>query len=195
MNQNSHLSPNDKFLGENTKIRLPSIEEIPFIRFLWSDIETMSPVGGPVEFPDKRSIAWFEWMVYPGTMENCYCLIINKQDNPIGEISFHGWVPEKLTARLNIKVLASKRGNGYAKDALRTFLSFFFYQVGGVLITDDVALENKSGQAFLTSFGFEKAQTKPGCFPMEMSRDNYAMLYQEANQSLDGTARSSAAFL
>jgi RimJ/RimL family protein N-acetyltransferase len=95
-------------------------------------------------------------MVDPGSSTNCYCLIFNMKDIPVGEISFHHWDAETRSADLNVKILDLHRGNGYGKDALLTFLTFFFEIVGGRLMRDDVAPGNKGGQHLLLSLGFEQ---------------------------------------
>ena len=95
-------------------------------------------------------------MVAPGSPANCYCLIFTSDDVPVGEISFHHWNAETRFADLNVKILNMHRGNGYGRDALQTFLSFFFEIVGGCLMRDDVARGNKGGQHLLLLLGFKQ---------------------------------------
>ena len=140
MKQTNHLKPRDILHGQMVHLRPPQIDELSFIRKLWSDPKTMTAVGGPVDLSESKALKWFTHMVDPGGPANCYCLILNKEDIPVGEISFHSWDPDKRTAELNVKVLASHRGHGYAKDALRIFLEFFFRRVEGCVMTDDVAV-------------------------------------------------------
>ena len=142
--------------GERVYIRPPRFEELSFIRALWADPETMAPAGGVHHLPETRAQTWFASMVDPGNSTNCYCLIFSQEDIPVGEISFHRWSQHERSAGLNIKVLATHRGNGYGKGALRTFLAWFFGQVGGRMMTDNVALDNQKGQQLLRSLGFEQ---------------------------------------
>jgi RimJ/RimL family protein N-acetyltransferase len=177
MKENGHLSPGDLLQGRRVYLRLPRVDELSFIRTLWADPETMAPVGGPVDFPETKARTWFARMVDPGGPSNCYCLIFNQDDVPVGEISFHRWDPEARSAGLNVKVLAAHRGNGYAKAALRTFLACFFGQIDGRLITDNVAIRNRTGQQALLRFGFEHDAGVKDVFMLRMTRERFISLY------------------
>ena len=92
----------------------------------------------------------------------------------MGEISFHNWDAGTRSADLNVKVLASYRGNGYGTDALQTFLSFFFNDVGGRVMHDDVALGNKGGQHVLFSLGFDQDIRVTDVCRLELTAERYA---------------------
>jgi RimJ/RimL family protein N-acetyltransferase len=143
----------------------------------------MAPVGGTFEFPESKEREWFERMVHPGSLKNCYCLIFNEKGIPVGEISFHHWDSESRSAELNVKVLASHRGHGYAKDAMRVFMGHFFGAVGGEVMIDDVALDNLGGQRLLNSFGFTQDEDTVDVCRMIMTRESYVSQYGEPNQS------------
>lgn len=151
-----HIGQAEELRGERVYIRPPCFEELSFIRALWADPETMEPVGGPHHLPEARAKTWFASMVDPGNLTNCYCLIFNQENIPIGEISFQRWNQRERSAELNIKVLAKYRSNGYGMDALRTFIAWFFGPVGGGMMTDNVALDNQRGQQLLLTLGFER---------------------------------------
>ena len=112
-------------------------------------------------------------MVDPGGLANCYCLIRERDYTPVREISFHHWDPEERSAKLNLKVLAARRGHGYGKDALCTFLKFYFDRVGGHLMEDEVALDNRPNQRLLESVGFERDDSVSSVFRMTMARQMY----------------------
>jgi len=171
--QITHLGPDDVLQGREIYLRAPRLDELEFIRVLWGDPETMAPVGGPIELPEPKAREWFARMVIPGDGANCYCLIFNSQDTPVGEISFHQWDPDKRSAHLNIKVMARYRRRGYAKDALEVFMTFFFGRLGGMVITDDVALDNPGGQHLMTSAGFRRDESVTSVFWMVMTRRMY----------------------
>ena len=176
----NHLAPSDVIDGQKVYLRLPRVDEIPFIRTLWGDSETMASVGGPADFPEPRARKWFARMVEPGGPANCYCLIFNQEDNPVGEISFHQWDSNERSARLNVKMLASRRGQGYAKNALRAFLACFFGQIGARVMTDDVARDNLGGQQLLASIGFERDDSVQDVCKMVMTRQMYVSRYGAA---------------
>ena len=159
MAQNTHLAPTDILRGENVYLRLPCAEELGFIRALWGDPETMASVGGPVNLPETEAHAWYARLVEPGSSSNCYCLILDMNHVPVGEISFHHWDSETRSATLNVKIHAAHRDHGYTKDAVRTFLDFFFGRVGGRTMSDDVAVDNEAGRRLLESMGFERDES------------------------------------
>jgi RimJ/RimL family protein N-acetyltransferase len=146
--------------GQRVYLRVPKRDEVSFVQALWADPETMEAVGGTHTLPTEKFDRWFAYMVDPGNPEACYCLIFNKDDLSVGEISFHQWNPVEQSAVLNIKILAEYRGRGYAADALKAFLSWFFTRAGGRKIIDDVALDNQSGQRLLKSVGFEPVNNR-----------------------------------
>jgi len=171
--RNNHLAPTDVVHGQKVYLRLPRVDELSFIRTLWGDPDTMAPVGGPADFPETKAREWFARMVQPGDPSNCYCLVYNQEDAPVGEVSFHGWDSDKQSANLNIKILSACRGQGYAKDALRAFLKFFFVGVAGRMMSDDVALTNQAGRQLLESVGFRKDDAVLDVCWMSMTRRMY----------------------
>ncbi|MFC1597680.1 GNAT family N-acetyltransferase [Planctomycetota bacterium] len=187
--RNRHLAPKDVLDGQKVRLRPPRVDEFPFIRALWGDPDTMASVGGPVDFPESKAREWFRRMVEPGGASDCYCLVLNEDDVPVGEISFHHWDAEQRSADLNVKILAVSRGHGYGRDALRTFLEFFFGRVGGHFMTDDVALKNRAGQQLLASMGFEKNDRVSDVFRMTLTRQMYLERYGEPGQGLNDRAR------
>ena len=168
----------DKVLhGESIYIRSPRYDELSFIRMLWADPETMAPVGGTHQFPEAEARSFFERMVDPGDSKNCYCLIFNQEDAPVGEISFHRWIQRERSAELNIKVHALHRGHGYGTDALRTFLGWFFGEAGGSKMTDNVALDNKDGQHLLQLMGFHRDTDYSDTCMLFITREMYTSKY------------------
>ncbi|MGD1002277.1 MAG: GNAT family protein [Candidatus Brocadiia bacterium] len=177
----NHLASNEVLHGRKVYLRLPHLDELSFIRALWGDLETMALVGGPVEFPEPKAREWFTHMVAPGGPANCYCLIFTQDHTPIGEISFHRWDSKERSAVLNVKVVATQRGHGYAKDAILALLAFFFGRVGGRLMTDDVAVDNLLGQHLLRSLGFDRDDTATDVCRMVMTRQMHAIRYSAAS--------------
>ena len=93
-----------------------------FIQWLWSDQETMKPVGGPVFLSDIQAQKQYERMVFPGSSTDCCFLIFNKEKAPVGEIGFHRLNQDNMTAEFNIKIASTERGKGYAGKAITLFL-------------------------------------------------------------------------
>ena len=163
--------------GSRVTLRPPCCEEMPFIRTLWADEETMRPLGGPVTLTDEQAECWFTRMIDPGDEHNLYCLIFDEQNTPIGEVSFHRMDWGTMTADFNIKIIASRRRQGYGNEAMRLLLDYFFYPVGGQLMLDDLALNNLSGQAVLRRFGFEHDPSIKEHYRMFLTREKFRQLY------------------
>lgn len=137
----------------------------------------MEAVGGPLEWPLEHLERWYRRMVEPGRSTDLYCLIESRLDQmPVGEISFHEF--DGSTATLNVKVVASRRGRGVGEKALQTFLRFYFEQVGGVELIDDVALGNAAGRRLLLRCGFLHDPTRQDVYLLRMTRRRFGEMYQ-----------------
>ncbi len=161
------------------KLKKPEWTDIKFIQWLWSDPETMKPVGGPIILDDKKAKIWFERMIEPGNQTDSYRLILNQDRISIGEISFHRLVRESMTADFNIKIANKYRNKGYSKEAMVLFLDYFFNEVGGLVLKDEVALDNELGQQALLSFGFKHDPAVKEVFMLKITREHFNSLYQE----------------
>jgi RimJ/RimL family protein N-acetyltransferase len=163
--------------SHDVELRVPVTSDLPFIQWLWSDPETMKAVDGPFYISDDQAQCWLTAMIDPGQPTNCYRLIFNTKKEPVGEISFHQLNPNTMTAELNIKIASANRGKGYAKKALIQFLDYFFNQLGGRVMLDDVALDNDAGQNLLLRFGFEHDPGIDNVFKLFMTRERYHRLH------------------
>jgi RimJ/RimL family protein N-acetyltransferase len=154
-----------------------------YVRWLWSDPETMAPVGGPVYLTDEQAERWYARMVDPGRRTDCFCLIRLLDDSPVGEISFHRLKLESMVADLNVKVMASARGRGIGHEALRRFAEYFFGQFGGRALCDDVAPANRGGQGALARFGFRRVPSPASVVRFELTARKYAVVRRDASDS------------
>ena len=164
---------------ETSRIQLKGLqwEDMSFIRRLWSDPDTMAPVGGPVILTDEQADQWFRRMTDSANQTDCYRLIVNENDELIGEVSSHRLDRATMTGELNIKIAHSQRRKGYAQEALHLFLDYFFSQYGGKTIIDSVALDNHAGQQILLKFGFQYDISVKEVFMLRMTRHRYYDLY------------------
>lgn len=165
--------------GKLVYIKQPNIDELNYVSELWTDEETMRDVGGTIAFPEEKRGNWYRRMVQPGDGKNFYCLIYNHENNPVGEVSFHGYDREEKSANFNIKVQYKYRGNGYAKEAMELMLNYYFYEFGGEVIFDDVI--NVNGQRALSKFGFEIVSEFEDEVSFEMTKDRFTQLMKGDN--------------
>lgn len=157
---------------------------MPFILRLWTDPDTMRPVGGPVRLTEAEARRWFAAMIDPGNPTDGYRLIVAEDRRPVGEISFHRLVETTMTADFNIKIVGSERRKGYAKQAMLLFLDYFFNQFGGRVLIDDVASGNLEGRLALQRFGFELDATPDDVFRLRMTRAQFNSRYSSIVRSL-----------
>ena len=180
---NSPLNPTQQLPARTLYLQPPTPPDMAFIRHLWSDPETMRPVGGPILLTDMEAATWYAHMVDPGRGTDCYCLIRLLDGTPVGEISFHRLNPADMSADLNIKVMASARGRGIGREALRRFVDFFFRDFGGRTLNDKVAPGNAAGQAALAVLGFRLLRREPDGVCFQMTRAGYdAMIERDAGR-------------
>lgn len=183
-----HIAMEHTMQDCHIELRLPTQEDMQFIRWLWNDPETMKPVGGTISLTDEQAHQWFAKMIMPGCSTDCYRLIFNEENEPVGEISFHRLNPVTMTAEFNVKIAHSQRGKGYAQKAMFLFLDFFFNQLGGKVMVDDIALDNYQGQQVLLKFGYEHDPKVKNVFRVTMTRDRYNCLYPTLISSPSRTA-------
>jgi RimJ/RimL family protein N-acetyltransferase len=165
---------------DRISLRRPKWNDMRFIRQLWSDEETMRPVGGPVIMTDEEARAWFARKIDPGNPSDCYRLIIDPEGRPVGEVSYHCFDADEGLAFFNVKVVHLERGKGYAQSAMRIFLDEFFHQRGGRVMIDDVAVDNITGQEALLRFGFEHVPGTDDVFRVRLTRKRFDHLYHSS---------------
>jgi len=134
-------------------LRVPTPDDLVFIRCMWSDRETMDPVGGPVTLSPEDGTRWYARWIEPGSPDRAYWLVTSG-GRPVGEVSFRGFDTSERRATLNVKIAAWERGHGYARPAVEAVLRFFFEDLAGTQMDDDVALNNPIGQSLILSTGF-----------------------------------------
>ena len=167
------ISPAQPIRGEKIDLVVPGRADLAFIRRLWADPDTMAAVGGPVEMTDAQMADWYLHMIDPGRGTDLFLLILTKEGEPIGEVSFHRLDLDNMQADFNIKVMASHRGRGYGLEAMEQLLGYFFIDLGGHTMIDDLALENTAGQRMLERFGFVHDASQPGVYRLVLTRQRF----------------------
>jgi len=155
------------------ELKLPEKEDMGYIRWLWSDPETMEALGGPVLLTDEEADRWYAYMVDPGRPTECYRLILNEEGDPIGEVSLHQLDLKTKVAMFNLKIVHSERGKGYGREAMLLFLDYFFNELGGCKMLDELALNNLRGQQVLLRFGFVHDPRPKENFCVSITREQF----------------------
>lgn len=165
--------------GENIYLRLPKYEELEYIKWLWMDEETMKEVGGSISLSDENAEKWYRRMVSPGSETDYYCLIFDLEDTSVGEVSFHKYNAETKTGEFNIKIAGLHRGKGYATEAIFLLLGYYFFEFGGQVMEDSIAIDNIVGQQILVKFGFEHDPLVNDAFLVRITKEKFRELYNE----------------
>lgn len=161
--------------GNLVYLKQPEFNELSYVEELWADEGTMIDVGGIVPFPEERRKEWYSKMVYPTDGKNFYCLIYNFENQPVGEVSFHRYDEKNKTADFNIKIQSKHRGNGYAKEAMKLILEYYFTEFGGQVMRD--AVMNINGQQALSKFGFDIESKSDNIIVFKLTKEKFMDIY------------------
>ncbi|MGL4991212.1 MAG: GNAT family N-acetyltransferase [Sarcina sp.] len=149
--------------GSLVYIKKPNYNELDYTKELWADYETMKEVGGVYDFTDGHKNTFYKKMINPTDGKNFYCLVYKNNGEKVGEVSFHGYDCANKMARLNVKIHAKYRGNGYGTEAAKLLLEYYFYEFLGEVIIDRVT--NKIAEKTLQKLGF--TQIRQGYFSLK----------------------------
>ncbi len=174
--------------GRPVQLRRPSPSDMRYIRSLWADPVTMESVGGPIYLTEGQSAKWFRRVVDPGSPGDCYRLICDEGGSPVGEISYHRMDFSTMTAEFNVKIEDQFREEGFAGSAMREFLDFYFTEMDGRVLIDEVASGNLAGQHLLESFGFEPTVEPQLSRRFVMTRERFMELYPPGSRDRDKEA-------
>lgn len=122
--------------GKKIYIKSPQYEEVMFVRSLWSDTDSMQEFGGTFHLTDDKWKLFYKKMVSPTDGRNCYTLVYNYDNQPIGEASFHAYDPSTQMAKLNIKIKKEYRSPEVVEEAIKLILEVYFYEFGGTVMIE-----------------------------------------------------------
>lgn len=157
--------------GKLVYIKQPQFEELHYIKELWADYETMKDAGGIFNFPKEKWELFYKKMVSPADGKNFYCLVYNKEDLPVGEVSFHGYDIATKIARFNVRINSVHRGKGYGAEATRLLLEYFFYEFGGLIMMDTVS--NTKRKNPLLKLGFEIVRRHSNYVTYKLTKERF----------------------
>lgn len=160
--------------GKLVYIKQPEYKELVFTSKLWASEETMKDIGGVYNFTENKWDSFYKKMVYPTDRKNFYCLIYNLKDEPVGEVSFHGYDPITKIARSNIKIFYKYRKNGYAEEAMKLMLEYYFFDFEGEIMMDNV--KNEEGKIFASKVGFKEVRQYKEEITYKLDKNNFLNL-------------------
>lgn len=168
--------------GKDVYIKQPEFEELEFVSKLWGDEETMKDIGGVFNFPKEKWSNFYKKMVYPTDGKNFYCLIYNLDDEPVGEVSFHGYDSITKVARFNVKVLNKYRNHGYGEEGIRLLLEYYFFEFGGGIVMDNIS--NPAAMKILSKVGFQIVRQLKNETTMKLVREDFINNKKYSNKNI-----------
>lgn len=157
--------------GKIAYIKKPMFDELSFVKELWGNKENMGELGEAYSFPKEKWEMFYKKMVQPTDGKNFYCLVYTTDDKAIGEVSFHGYNSATKVARINIKIHHEYRRQGYAEEALRLLLEYYFLEFGGEAIIDTV--KTNEAKSLLKKVGFEEINNFRKQYTYKLTKKNF----------------------
>lgn len=140
--------------GKKVYIKQPELKELAFSSKMWADEKTMEDIGGVFSFPESKWETFYRNMVTNEDNKNFYCLVYEATtDEPVGEVSIHGYDSATKSARFNIKILYKYRRKGYGEEGLKLLLEYYFLEFGGNILLDNII--NEPALNLVKKLGFE----------------------------------------
>ena len=156
--------------GKDVYIKQPEFEELEFVSKLWGDKETMKDIGGVFNFPKEKWSNFYKKMVYP------------TEDEPVGEVSFHGYDSITKVARFNVKVLSKYRNHGYGEEGVRLLLEYYFFEFCGGIVMDNVS--TPSAVKMLSKIGFQIVRQFKNETTMKLVREDFINNKKYSNKKI-----------
>ena len=157
--------------GKLIYIKMPEFNELYFVKELWGNKKNMGDFGEVYSFPEEKWKMFYKKMVSPTDGKNFYCLIYDLKDNPVGEVSFHGYNSATKVARINLKIHYEHRRKGYGEEALRLLLEYYFFEFGGQTIIESV--KTNEGKSILKRIGFEELNNIRDQWTYKLTKDKF----------------------
>lgn len=157
--------------GKSVYIKMPEFNELAYVKELWSDKKNIGDTGEVYSFSRDKWEMFYKKMVYPTDGKNFYCLVYNLEDEPIGEVSFHGYNSATKVARINLKIHYNFRRKGYGKEALRLLLEYYFLQFGGQAIIDTV--QSEEAKFLMKKLGFEAINSYKSHWTFKLTKKTF----------------------
>lgn len=168
--------------GKKVYIKQPEFNELEFVAKLWGDEETMADIGGAYLFPEERWEMFYKKMVSPTDGKNFYCIIYTVRDKAIGEVSFHGYDSATKVARANIKIHHRYRNKGYAEEAIKLLLEYYFLEFGGETIIDTIKTE--PAENLFKKVGFENIGNFRNQVTYKINKDKFFSIKDQKKRKI-----------
>lgn len=157
--------------GKSVYIKMPEFSELAYVKELWSDKKNIGDTGEVYSFSRDKWGMFYSKMVHPTDGKNFYCLVYNLENEPIGEVSFHGYNSATKVARINLKIHYKYRRMGYGEEALRLLLEYYFLQFGGQAIIDTV--QSEEAKLLMKKLGFEAINSYKSHWTFKLTKKTF----------------------
>lgn len=168
--------------GKKVYIKQPEYNELTFVKDLWGHKETMKDIGGVFNFTEEKWDMFYKKMVSPTDGKNFYCLVYTNDDKAVGEVSFHGYDSATKIARFNVKIHYDYRNNGYAEEAVRLLLEYYFVEFGGDMLMDKIS--TAEGERVAQKIGFEEVRKFGNNITVRINKEEFLNFDKSTNTNI-----------
>ena len=168
--------------GKKVYIKQPQYKDLAFVQRLWSDEETMRDIGGTFAFTEEKWEMFYKKLVFPTDGKNFYCLVYTFRDKAIGEVSFHGYDSVTKIARFNVKIHYRYRNKGYAEEALKLMLEYYFLEYGGEMMMDSIPTD--AGVSVARKLGFTEVGTYKDGVKVKLAKEDFLNNIEEKEHEI-----------
>ena len=146
-------------IWQGDRVRLRAVEPEDWEVFAsWRHDTEMARLGHCIEFPASREMIK-HWTTSGATTRpenDCFRFVIENQDDTlVGTINTHGCERRHGTFKYGIAIGREHRRKGYAADAIRILLRYFFFELGHQKVTVDVYAFNTTSITLHERLGFQ----------------------------------------
>jgi len=142
--------------GERVRLRAVEPEDWPWFA-AWNEDDQVSRAADGIPFPESREAVkrWTERMATrePGN-DRFRWLIVDGAGEPVGTINTHSCDRQSGTFSYGVAVAARWQGHGYAAEAVRLVLRYFFAELGYQKVNVHVYEFNEGSRRLHEQLGF-----------------------------------------
>ncbi|XMB85594.1 GNAT family protein [Mycoplasmatota bacterium WC44] len=162
--------------GEKVKIRVIDLEDINILYKWWTDPKVMDHAGFKYglqqSYTSHKNNLLNEINDKDLWRTSRRFIILDENDNPIGEVNYGGYSKLSRKCHIGIKICEiSEQGKGYGEDVLRHFITYLFDTLNLNKIELDTMIDNKRSQSLYKKLGFKEIGICRASFYDSRTRD------------------------
>lgn len=161
-----------KLESKNISVRHLEEKDMLYIQKLWGDGNTMLESGGAFAIKDEDLNQMFSILRKEDASINNH-FVIETDGKHIGDINIRNYSEDSKKGQIDLKIEYTERKKGYAKEALKLYLDYFFNKLGAEEIYMEFWLENYFVKEKLVEYGFEFASVSDDLYRLNINKESY----------------------